>query len=260
MKPLKITGITLVTITLIWLLGSVYVFSQTPASLFDNKVSWAPVPQPGNSQLTFVKNKADQNLSLLYFQRPANTKVILYLHGNTGRLPNIISKLFTQANVLSVAYPGYHESEGKPSVDGTYEAAEIAYNWLVNEKRIEEKNITILGHSMGGSPAVYLATRKTDAKQLVIINTFSSVQSICFRTYSILCGFNGGYFNTAENAKNVTIPVRQFAYKNDDSVPFEEGQKLYTYFNKSSDKEFIEMDKDTHSYPDFDIIFKKVQF
>lgn len=257
MKALKITGIATLAIFLIWLVGSLYVFSQTPASLFNNRVSWAPVPQY-NYQLSFIKNAEDQNISLWYFPKAGTSKVILYLHGNSGRLPNIISSLNSQASVLSVAYPGYHESEGSPSVEGTYDAAVRAYDWLVNDKKTEEKNITIFGHSMGGSPAVYLASKKSNAKQLVIVNTFSSVQSMCFRSYSILCAFNGGLFNSANNAGNVSIPVRQFAYKNDDTVPFEEGKTLYTYF-KSDDKKFIEMDKITHSYPDFEIIFKEVQ-
>jgi hypothetical protein len=83
---------------------------------------------------------------------------------------------------------------------------------------------------------------------------------MCFRSYTILCGFTGGVFNSAENAKKVEIPVRQFGYKNDLTVPFEEGKTLYTYFEKSPDKKFIELDEFTHTFPNFKKVFAEVSF
>ena len=107
---------------------------------------------------------------------------------------------------------------------------------------------------MGGSPATYLANQKPKAKKLVLINTFSSGQSMCFRTAGIFCGFTGGFFNSAENAKTITVPVAQFAYKGDTTVPFTEGQTLFGYFPKSDKNKFVAMEKDTHSYPDWSLI------
>ena len=88
------------------------------------------------------------------------------------------------------------------------------------EKGFPENKITILGHSLGGSSAIYLASQKPQTKQLVLINTFSSIQSLCFPQYSILCVFNGSVFNSAEQAKEVLLPVRHFAYSGDLDIPF----------------------------------------
>ena len=77
---------------------------------------------------------------------------------------------------------------------------------------------------------------------------------MCFRQYSILCGFTGAVFNTASNATKVTIPVRHFAYTGDQSVPFAENTTLFSYFKNTTDKKFVEMDKYTHTYPDFSLI------
>ncbi len=81
---------------------------------------------------------------------------------------------------MSPAYPGYHESEGKSTVDSVHETAVLAYEWLVQKKGFAENKITILGHSLGGSPAIYLAAKKPQAKQLVIINTFSTYRVCVF--------------------------------------------------------------------------------
>ena len=256
-KNLKKIIIFLGTFLILWLIGAVYLTSQASNIVFNNQVSWAPVPQyQNNYELNFIKNSNNQHISMWTFENQTSQNWILYLHGNAGRLADFFQYLTPNANVLSPAYPGYHESEGKPSVENVYETATLAYDWLVNVKKVPENKITILGHSMGGSPATYLASKKPQAKKLVLINTFSSIQSMFFSTYSILCVFSGNIFNTAKNAEKVTIPVRQYAYKGDLTVPYQEGKTLFTYFTATKDKKFTDLEKFTHSYPDFELIMK----
>jgi pimeloyl-ACP methyl ester carboxylesterase len=256
MKFLKIFGITILSIFVLWLFASFYLAGQSSALIFQNKISWAPIPQY-NYKLDFLKNSAGQNFSTWTFENKTTDEYILYLHGNSGRIADLLPNLNAKANVISPAYPGYSESEGEPTVDNVYEAALITYNSMV-AKGVSESKITILGHSMGGSPATYLASQKPKAKKLVLINTFSSIQSMCFRQYSVLCGFTGNIFNTANYAPKITIPIRHFAYKGDLSVPFAENELLFTYFKDSTDKKFIPMDKYTHTYPDFELINKDI--
>lgn len=256
MKYLKTLGITLIFIISLWFVASFYLAAQSSSLIFQNKVSWAPVPQY-NYKLDFLKNSANQNFSTWTFENKSTDEYILYLHGNSGRIADLLPNLEAKANVVSPAYPGYSESEGDPSVENVYETAVLTYDSMV-AKGIPENKITILGHSMGGSPATYLASLKPKAKKLVLINTFSSIQSMCFRQYSIFCGFTGNIFNSANYAPKVTIPTRHFAYKGDLSVPYDEGKLLYSYFTGVQDKKFIEMNKHTHTYPDFELINKEI--
>jgi uncharacterized protein len=241
---------------IIWLLASLYLLSQSTTIIFQNQVSWAPVPNFGYS-LNFEKGTDGLHRSFIFFEKPSSNQVILYLHGNTGRINDFFPELTKNANVLSPAYPGYHESEGSPTQENVYETAVMSYDWLL-KKGFKEENIIIFGHSLGGSVAVYLASQKPKAKKLVIANTFSSIQSMCVKQYLILCSFTGDVFNSSKYAKEITIPVVQLAYKNDLKIPFEEGKKLHTNFVKSSDKKFIEMDKYSHTYLDFDLILKNI--
>ena len=250
--PQKI-GAGLVLVLLFWLSASWYLLGQSTKLIFNTSVSWAPVPQY-NYSLSFLQTKAGMDFSVWTFENKSSDKYFLYLHGNAGRLPNLMKELNKSGNVISPAYPGYHESESGATPENTYESADLTYQHMVRDLKIPENKITIVGHSMGGSPAVYVASKHNKAGKLVVINTFSSIQSMCFKQYLVFCVFAGGVFNSAENAKNVEIPVRQFAYRGDQTVPFDEGQKLYTYFGKSNDKKFIEMDKQTHSFPDWDKI------
>jgi uncharacterized protein len=252
LKSWKFWLVFLASLIAFWLVFSTFLYTQSTTLIFNNKVSWASVPAYGY-ELDFVRNKAGQNVSMWYFSNPNTDKVVLYLHGNAGRLSQFFPDLKLYGSVLSPAYPGYSESEGAPTVDNALETGLLAYDYLVNVKKVPEDKILIFGHSLGGSTATYLASQKPKAKKLIVVNTFSSVQSMCFRQYSIFCVFAGNIFNSAEYAKNVTIPVRQFVYKNDLTVPPEEGRKLFNYF-KSENKALIELTEFTHS--DFDL--KKV--
>ena len=252
----KFWSILVSSILLIWLVLSLFLYSQASTLVFNNKVSWAPVPNYGYN-LSFIKNSAGQNISVWEFKNTTSDKVILYLHGNAGRIGDFFVDLNTIGTVYSPAYPGYHESEGSPNTENVYEAAELTYNWLVNDKKIDPKKIIILGHSMGGSPAVNLASKHPEAKKLILVNTFSSVQSMCFRDFTILCGFAGDILNTAKYAPDVKIPVRHFVYKRDLTVPPEEGRKLFTYFKNSNDKKLIELDNYTHVYFDIPSLFRQ---
>ena len=256
-KIFKIGCITITSLVALWLIGSFYLAGQAGSLVFDNKVSWASIPTYYNSKQEFVKSPDGRNIEILTFENPQSDEYIIYFHGNAGRLLQFIPELNKKANIVSPAYPGYHASEGKPTVENTYQTATTTYENLL-KKGIPENKITILGHSMGGSPAIKLASLRPKAKKLVLINTFSSVQSMCFADFSIFCTFTNTIFNSAENAKLVTIPVRQFGYQGDTTVPFIESQKLYTYFEKTTDKKFITMTNFTHSYPDFEMILREI--
>lgn len=244
-----------VTLIVIWLLASLYLTSQSTALIFNNKISWAPVPNFGY-KLEFLKDKENRSISLWTFdQNKQSDKVILYLHGNSGRINDFFADLVQYGTVVSPAYPGYHESEGAPDTAGVYEAALLAYDNLVSTKGIDPKNIIILGHSMGGSPAVYVASERPEARKLILINTFSSIQSMCQRQYSILCGFTGDILPTTTYAPKVTIPVRQFVYRGDLSVPPAEGDKLFENFTGANDKKKFDLNRNTHTYPDLNEVF-----
>ena len=229
----------------IWLIGSIILFFVAPTLIF--KIQDQKTTQPEIAyQEVFLKNKAGERLENWFIDNPATNEVILYLPGNIGRIPNYLKDLAARHDVFSPNYPGFGKSEGKPSIDNTFETAEIAYQELLS-RGYKPNQITIWGHSLGGSPSIYLGTRHPDIKKIVLMHTFSSIQSMCFGQYSILCAFGGGFFNSAEMAKGLKVPVRQFHDKNDNVVPYAEGQKLYKYIG-SADKKFSDIAGDHSNF------------
>jgi dienelactone hydrolase len=238
---------TLLIISLLWLLASLYLTSQATNLLFNIQTSWAPIPNFGYQQ-EYRRLPSGENISIWTIPNTSTEKVILYFHGNGGRINVQLPEMAKYATVVSPAYPGYHESESRPTPENVLTTADYMYEFLTDEKGIAPANIVVLGHSLGGSPATYFASKHPDIDRLIIINTFSSIQSMCFRSYSILCGFTNNIFNTAQYAQNVTVPVYHYIYQEDTTIPAQEGEALSNYFTKSSQYSKQYLDGYTHTY------------
>lgn len=252
-RKLLIAALSVLMIIIIfWVVGSAYLLLTVSDKVFLTERSKSV--DFTNSQRAFVRNSNGENIEILTNKKAGATEVILYLHGNAGRTPVVFNGLSKYATTVSPSYPGYSQSEGQPNTKNVYETAEIGLKWILDQG-YKEDQVIVFGHSMGGSPAVYLASKHKNIKKLVLVNTFSSIQSMCFRSYWILCVFGKGVLNSYENAKNVETRVRQFHYQSDDTVPFDEGKKLFEGF-KTSDKKFTTLTADTHNVFDIQTVLK----
>lgn len=199
----------------------------------------------------FVKNLSGDDVELLWVPGPAvegeGTKTFLYLHGNAGRLPHIIEGLSRYGNVLSPAYPGYSRSGGTPDTANINETADLSMKYL-GDRGMRNEDVVVVGHSLGGSPAVYAAAHYADVDRVVLVNTFLSVEEMCWDLYHILCIFSGDIHNTAEMAPMARAAIRQFHNPNDAVVPFSQGEQLFGLLG-SRDKKFHELSGTHADFP-----------
>ncbi|MBV9126008.1 MAG: alpha/beta hydrolase [Planctomycetes bacterium] len=104
---------------------------------------------------------------------------LLYCHGTYGNLSlptNDVRPWQRElgAAVLTFDYPGYGRSEGQPSEEGCYAAAEAAFEWLTQIQQVAPEHVLLVGNSLGGGPAVELADRHPH-RALVLCRTFTSI-------------------------------------------------------------------------------------
>lgn len=116
-----------------------------------------------------------------YVPREKPAAIILFCHGNAGNVTDRADILeilhnVVGASVLVFDYRGYGQSAGKPNEKGILSDARAARAWLANREKIAEKDIVVMGESLGGAVAVDLAA-KDGAKGLVLIGTFTSIQT-----------------------------------------------------------------------------------
>jgi len=169
---------------------------------------------------------------------------ILLCHGNGGNIMhrldtiNLFAKLGMNCFVFD--YRGYGNSQGTPTEEGTYLDALAAYDWLTQNKKVPPEKIVIMGRSLGGCIAAYLAAR-VPAKGLVLESTFTSYADIGakFYPYMPVRWFARFNYNTIGHLRQVHCPVLIIHSRNDEVVPFEFGLELYEAANEPC--EFVEI-------------------
>jgi len=158
--------------------------------------------------------------------------VVIFCHGNAGNISHRMDKLFilrrAGASVLMFDYRGYGLSPGRPNEQGTYQDAEAAHRWLVEDKRIPPERIVVHGESLGGAVAMELALRRK-VGGLILESTFTSIvemgrRLLPFLPVKLLARWH--YDNLAK-AKKISVPVLVMHSPQDDIVPFEMGRRLY---------------------------------
>lgn len=200
---------------------------------------------------TFVKNSSGDDIELLWVPHiPADekdVKTFLYLHGNVGRLPYIIEGLSRYGNVLSPAYPGYSRSSGTPSTKTINETADLSIKYL-SERGIAEKDTVVVGHSLGGAPAVYAAAVYPNLDRVILVNTFLSMEEMCKARYHVFCIFSGGIHNSGKMAPKAVATLREFHNPTDIVIPFAQGKELFKLLG-SKDKKFYELSGTHADFP-----------
>lgn len=251
-KTLKRIVTTLLLLVAVWLGASYILLIVSPKMINKIKQSKNVVfnIQPVQE---FRTNKGGDSIQILWIPNDTAKITYIYLHGNVGRLPKILDDLHLFGNVCSPTYPGYAKSTGEPTTENTYETVDIAMKFL-KEKNIDLKNVVVLGHSLGGSPAMYAAVHYPELKKVITVNTFYSITKMCEDQYKILCLFSGSILNTASLAPNAKAPVLICHNPTDSTIPFVQGEMLYKIVG-SPQKEFRKI-SGTHSEFDMAEVLK----
>lgn len=161
-------------------------------------------------------------------------RTVLHLHGNAENAPMATRYLGDRlrqelnADVLVLDYRGYGKSGGTPDEPGLLADAEAALEWLNQRTGTSPEDVIVVGHSLGGGPACYLASQHR-LKALVLQRTFGAMTDAAKSDYwwvpiDLLMR------NRFENAKWITrsdCPLFQCHGDADDLVPIESGRRVY---------------------------------
>jgi fermentation-respiration switch protein FrsA (DUF1100 family) len=158
--------------------------------------------------------------------------VALILHGNAGSIALRLDWLamFHRLGYASliVDYRGYGASTGTPDEEGTYRDAQAAWRHLVDVRGAKPGEIVVVGESLGGSIAAWLAARVTP-RALVIQSTFTSVSDLAAELYPVfpvrwLSRFR---YETRLNVAATDAPVLVAHSRDDEIIPYAHGRRLY---------------------------------
>ena len=172
-----------------------------------------------------------EKISAKFFKNQSAEFTILFSHGNAedifGSTPFFEELSRAGFNVFAYDYRGYGASEGKPSENNSYEDAETAYNYLIDELKIAPEKIIIHGRSLGAAVSIDLASRKTSGG-LIAESSFVSAFRVLTR-YPI---YPFDKFHNLAKIKQVKCPVLFIHGKKDEIIPFWHGEKLFAEANE----------------------------
>ncbi|WP_411846839.1 alpha/beta fold hydrolase [Roseibacillus persicicus] len=188
------------------------------------------MPPPASYSLTdegVVQFGVAKEFSGIY--RPtseAGTPTLLWAHGNAEDAGSVdeVASLFSRQGfgVMVYDYPGYGHSKGKPNEQGVYRSADAAYDFLTKEQGVPPEMIVLVGQSVGGGSASYLAEEGKGAG-LVLISPFKSA----FRVITKVKVLPWDRFDNLKRMGKIEMPLLVIHGDVDEVIPHDHGIALY---------------------------------
>ena len=162
----------------------------------------------------------------------------LWFHGNGGNIGHRIGELAlahhrTEANIFIFDYRGYGESEGAPSEKGTYLDSRAVMEYLSSRSDVDSGRIVYLGHSLGAAVAVELALTQPPMA-MVLVSPFASVHDMANLTlpFSPIGWLLRNHYDSISRIQQLDVPVLVLHGDQDETVPINQGRKLYRAANQ----------------------------
>ncbi len=188
--------------------------------------------------------------------------VVLFAHGNAGNLSDRADIVATYAHRLGAStlifdYRGYGRSSGRPSESGVVADARAARRWLAERTGIAERDIVLVGESIGGAVMVDLAAAD-GARGLILENTFGSLPEVAAFHYPWLPIrlLMRSRFDSVAKIGTYHGPLLQFHGDADTIVPLNSARRLFDAANEP--KRLLIISGGDHNDPRTDVYYAAV--
>lgn len=144
-----------------------------------------PVARRFNPQDIFFPSGDGETLHGWFFRSGQAKGTVLVFHGNAENISTHVNGVLWLVqegfNLFIVDYRGYGFSTGSPDLAGAHRDGIAALEHLVTLPGVDPERLIILGQSLGGTVATYVAAaapRRGAVKLLVLDSTFCSYRQI----------------------------------------------------------------------------------
>ena len=200
-----------------------------------------------------------EKIPCLFKGNPKSKNILIVFHCNGVDMLDsfdICSYLYEKykINVLIPEYPGYSIYDSPLSSEKCLKNALIIYDYILNHmKNISEKNIYILGRSLGTGIAVYLSSERNPAGVFLVspYTTFAEVGKM-FHTNEFYQALSN-HFRSIDYIDKVKSPLFIIHGKSDRLIDYSEANKLYEK-NNGKIKEIKLIENMDHNNIDFFIL------
>jgi len=190
-----------------------------------------------------------ERLHAWWIPREGARGAAIVFHGNAGNISHRIdyAAMFHRLGYATLLfdYRGYGRSTGGPTEEGTYRDTEAAWRHVTGQRGFAPGQVVLLGESLGGGPATWLAVRERP-RAVVLSSAFTSVPDLGAEIYPFLPVrlLARIRYPVGENLAAVTAPVLVAHSPGDEIVPYAHGQRLFAAAREP--KAFLEL-RDGHN-------------
>jgi len=132
---------------------------------------------------------------------------------------------------ISYDYPGYGIDNNIPNEQGCYDNHQIIVNYVINHLNILQKNIILMGISLGTGIVVDYVSKRSWNSPVILICPFKSV---CTIMYDILLVKLIDKFRSVDKICNATCPIKIFHGIEDDFVDISHAKMLFENMKNKS--------------------------
>jgi pimeloyl-ACP methyl ester carboxylesterase len=177
---------------------------------------------------------------------PGKEKALIYFGGNAENVAYNIDDfrtLFSDRTVYLVNYRGYGGSSGLPHEEGFYNDALFVYDHF----KKEHTAISVMGRSIGGAVATYLASKR-DVDKLILVTPFDSAVNVGKKLYWLFPMelILRERLDSVGRADKITADTLIIAAENDRIIPYEHTHNLAQAFSQT-ELEFVTLSDSGHN-------------
>ncbi|NJO04661.1 MAG: alpha/beta fold hydrolase [Chloroflexaceae bacterium] len=161
----------------------------------------------------------------------------IFFHGNGNNIDSNAHELRALQlfgfNTLMLDYRGYGLSEGSPIEAGLYHDADAAWRYMTETRGIAPKSIVLVGQSLGGGVATYLA-QQHDVAGVVLMATFTSMADVGAEHYSFLPVhlLSRNRYPSLARLPDIQAPLLIIHSRDDRTIGFSHAERLYAAANE----------------------------
>lgn len=232
-----------------------------PLARFERAQLFHPVKYPGGYWEPFAFEREDAEFTAAdgtrlhgwFVPHPKPRAIVLFAHGNAGNISHRVQSLRIlrdrhRVSVMAFDYRGFGKSEGEPDEPGLLQDARAARKWLAERAGVKERDIVLMGRSLGGGVMVDLAA-KDGARGLVLASTFTSLPDVAENVIPILpVGWiMTNRLDSLSKIADYRGPLLQSHGDSDKLIPYEQAKKLHAA--ATGPKRFITIVGGGHNSP-----------
>lgn len=209
-------------------LVSIYLLFGVLIYFFGDRLMFHPEASPPWTTEIPIKVGTPDGVSLaaVHLPNPHAVYTVLFSHGNAEDIRDVAPLLneIHEAGfaVFAYDYRGYGTGDGVPTEENAYKDIDAAYAYLTGTQGVAPARIIAYGRSVGGGPAVDLASRKPLAG-LILESTF--VTAFRVRTHIPILPFDK--FRNIDKIAGVRAPVLVMHGIDDEIIPVWHGRALF---------------------------------